>query len=164
MAKKIIEYDPDDPLTWSEDHMNKYILDKVTEIAKTMPWDKVVLSTIFIYAHWKAYGQGPLPTMGDVMLGIVYAMTIPEALQGGLAANAYAIGALSALAIGVIVPADKIEEAKKEVENAFEEVKKDGNVPYSYGKWFNNMSNRIKGYIPALSNDVSIPTLKKPSL
>lgn len=97
-----VAYNPDDPDTWSEAQMGKYIIDQVMVIAEKLPMDKIILSAVFTYAWWKSYGGGNLPTMGDVMLGITYAFTIPEALKGGNVANAYAIAMLSALGLGLV--------------------------------------------------------------
>ena len=102
MAKKKIEYNVEDPETWTDAQMNKYIIDSVKDIGLNMPWDKIALSAVFIYGHWKAYGAGRLPTIGDVMLGVMYALTIPPALRGGLIANGYAVAALGYLGIGLI--------------------------------------------------------------
>ena len=102
MAKKKLEYNAEDPETWSDAQMNKYIIDSVKDIGLNMPWDKIALSAVFIFAHWKAFGAGPMPTVGDVMLGIMYALTIPPALQGGLVANGYAVGLLSVLGVGLV--------------------------------------------------------------
>lgn len=117
MAKK--KYDPDDPETWSDAQMNKYIIDSVKDIGMNLPWDKIALSAIFIYGHWKAYGAGRLPTVGDVMLGVMYALTIPPALQGGVVANGYAVAALGYLGIGLIPGSENfLGEATKLIEDA----------------------------------------------
>lgn len=109
MAKKKV-YDSEDPDTWTDAQMNKYIIDSVKDIGMNLPWDKIALSAVFIYGHWKAYGAGTLPTVGDVMLGIMYALTIPPALQGGIVANSYAIGVLGYMGIGLIPGAEDWEE------------------------------------------------------
>ena len=101
MVKKK-SYDVDDPETWSDAQMNKYIVDSVKDIGLVMPWKEIALSALFTYGYWKAYGAGPLPTKEDVLLGVFHAMTIPPALQGGIIANAYAVGLLSTLGIGLM--------------------------------------------------------------
>lgn len=107
------EYDPNDPDTWTDSQMNKYIMDKVADIGSRLPWDKIVLATVFTYGHWRAFGKTKLPTKGDIILGIIYAMTIPEALRGGVAANAYALGALGYLGLGVLIPGDYFDKMLK---------------------------------------------------
>lgn len=102
----------DDPENWTDAQMDKYIIDKITEVSKNMPWDTVILSLVFTYAWWRAYGQGPLPTKGDVMLGITYAVTIPKALTGGEVAAGFAIVALETLTIGIITPPEVMSSAK----------------------------------------------------
>lgn len=126
MAKK--KYDPDNPDTWSDDQVNKYIVDAIRDISHNMPWDKVVLSLVFTYGHWRAFGKTKLPTKGDVILGIIYAMTIPEALQGGTVANSYALGALSYLGLGVLVPGDWLDkmikgDVESDIPSAYQRVK-----------------------------------------
>lgn len=120
MAKKNKEYDPNDTTTWSDEHWDKYIVDQVLSIAKNLPYDKIVLCSIFTYAWWKAYGEGDRPTKGDVMLGVMYGLTIPPALQGGTVANSYAVSLLSALGVGLVkddllnkIPIDEVEAVLK---------------------------------------------------
>jgi len=113
MAKK--KYDVDDPETWSDAQMNKYIVDSVKEIGIALPWKEIALATLFTYGHWKAYGSGPLPTKEDIILGMFYALTVPSALQGGILANSYAIGALGVLGAGLILHKDSDLEAVKDI-------------------------------------------------
>lgn len=71
--------------------------------------EKLILTTVFVYLWWRSYGKGRFPTKNDVLLGVVYAFTVPEALRGGTLANAYALAVLSALGVGFI-PLDDIAE------------------------------------------------------
>lgn len=104
--EKIPDFDDEDledmPSGLTKAELERYYIDKVVDLAKALPWKEIVLSGVFTYAWWKAYGQGKYPTKDDIVLGALYGFTIPDALQGGVAANAYAIAALSALGIGLI--------------------------------------------------------------
>lgn len=152
MAKK--KYDPNDPDTWSDSQMNKYIIEKVQEISSNLPWESIVLSGIFTYGHWKAYGAGPLPTKGDVMLGVVYALTIPPALKGGTVANTYAVGALGVLAAGLAIQPSMIEEIKDSIIDAGEEA---ANAPENFVDSVSNVADIVKSWYD------SLPSLTPPS-
>lgn len=76
------------------------IVDKLTALGQVS--EKIWGTALFTFAWWKAYGSGPLPTTQDVILGALYAFTVPEALRGGILANSYALGVLAALGVGFI--------------------------------------------------------------
>ncbi len=62
--------------------------------------EKLILSGLFTYAWWQAYGKDF--SKNDLLLGITYGFTIPPALKGGVLANTYALGALAILGVGFI--------------------------------------------------------------
>lgn len=69
-------------------------------ILEALPLKETILSLLFIYAWKEAYGKQFRGS--DIILGIVYGFTIPDALQGGTFANSYALGALAILGVGFL--------------------------------------------------------------
>lgn len=117
------DFDDDGKLTPDQKReLEKYYTDKLTEIAKSLPWDKLILSGVFTYAWYKAYG-GKTPTLQDLMLGIYYGFTIPPALEGGVVANSYAVAALGYLGVGLAAPniQSDLEKATGEMKNIIDD-------------------------------------------
>lgn len=102
--------------------LERYYTDKMVEVAKALPWDKLILSGVFTYAWYKAYG-GKRPTLQDLALGIYYGFTIPPALEGGIVANSYAVAALGYLGVGLAAPniESDIEKATGEMKNIIDD-------------------------------------------
>lgn len=140
MTKK--NYDPQDKSTWTEDHWTTWIMEQFADLFKALPWDIVIMAIIYTYGWWKAYGTGPTPTRGDVMLGIAYATTIPAALQGGIIANGYAVAALGTLVAGIKV--DDIQKARPDL--TVEEIVMQITAPALNEEYFPTVFNTMKGY------------------
>lgn len=85
-------------INWEE-----YVLDRFSAFFDKLDPQAVVLSLIFIYGLWKGYGATKLPTKADVLLGITLGLTVPDALKGGIVANAYATAALGAVGAGAFI-------------------------------------------------------------
>jgi len=80
--------------------MKDHQVEQYIGILEALPLKETILSLLFIYAWKEAYGKEFKAT--DIILGITYGFTIPDALRGGALANTYALGALAVLGIGFV--------------------------------------------------------------
>jgi len=90
-----------------EFELRKLYIEKTGDIIASLTWEKLILSGLFTYAWWKAYGDEF--KVSDIALGFAYGFSIPDALRGGIIANTYALGALAVLGVGFI-PGDVIDD------------------------------------------------------
>jgi len=77
-----------------------HTLKATSEVLKGLPWEFILMSALFTFLQWRAWGKGKYPTTTDIILGMAYAYTIPPALRGSTPANAYALAILLELGIG----------------------------------------------------------------
>lgn len=85
-----------------DDEAFNKIVDILKELVPNVDLKFILTVAGFIYLWWLAWGKGKTPTKEDVALGLIYAVTVPPALQGGTLANAYGLAVLSALGVGFI--------------------------------------------------------------
>lgn len=97
-------------INWDE-----FVLDRFSSFFDRLDPKDVALCLIFIYAMWNGWGKTPLPTKEDVMMGILLGLTIPPALQGGIIANGYAVGAMGALGFSQFTSGTELDQKFGEI-------------------------------------------------
>lgn len=85
-----------------EEEIQKWVYERIHELWRDLDKETALLAALFTVGWWKAYGAGPFPTLGDIALGVSYAIIIPKAFQGGDVANTFAITALGVLGFGLL--------------------------------------------------------------
>lgn len=104
------------PKKLSDDEVMDIYRQYAKEILGNIDYKFVLSASVYTFLWWRAYGAGKLPTKEDVLLGIVYALTVPEGLKGGILANTYALSVLAALGVGFIPP-DALEWMQEQAYN-----------------------------------------------
>ncbi|GAI92840.1 unnamed protein product [marine sediment metagenome] len=95
-----------------EEMAENYYIEKAIEVAKVLPWKEILLSGVLMYG-WKEAGDNKEITVADVLLGIIGGFTLEDALRGGIAANAYAVGYLSSLGVTSLGTSGVLDDVSK---------------------------------------------------